>query len=140
MASIGLYDGGRSARGSNWIGVLILGIMFLFSGILGSIMFSAMSHDDDPFAPATFESFDRAASAMTAGMALLGFVFILLSFYVKRHEEQKAERERAAEEARSEAFAQRVASQNDGIKVRCRYCGALNDEHDEKCESCGAPL
>lgn len=26
------------------------------------------------------------------------------------------------------------------IKVRCRYCGGLNDEHDEKCESCGAPL
>lgn len=26
------------------------------------------------------------------------------------------------------------------IKVRCRYCGALNGEHDEKCESCGAPL
>jgi hypothetical protein len=26
------------------------------------------------------------------------------------------------------------------IKVRCRYCGGLNGENDEKCESCGAPL
>jgi rRNA maturation endonuclease Nob1 len=26
------------------------------------------------------------------------------------------------------------------IKVRCRYCGKLNDKNDSHCESCGAVL
>jgi len=26
------------------------------------------------------------------------------------------------------------------IKLKCRYCGSLNDEHAERCESCGAGL
>ena len=30
--------------------------------------------------------------------------------------------------------------QRKNIRVRCRYCGTLNREHDDKCDSCGASL
>lgn len=136
-------DGYGGNRGSNWIGLLVLGILLTFSGILGSVMFSAMGDNDDPFAPSAFESFDKAASAMTIGMVILGLVFVALSIYVKRHEEAKAEQARIAEEERRTMYARNIASAmkpGNGVKVRCRYCGALNGEHDEKCESCGAPL
>jgi uncharacterized membrane protein YvbJ len=26
------------------------------------------------------------------------------------------------------------------VRVRCRYCGSLNEEQDDRCESCGASL
>jgi len=26
------------------------------------------------------------------------------------------------------------------VKVRCRYCGALNDQQDNRCEACGSSL
>lgn len=59
-------------------------------------------------------------------------------------EERRAEAQRAADEERErlkEEVAQSVKETMKGtIKVRCRYCGALHDESDEKCSSCGAPL
>ncbi|HIH01701.1 TPA: hypothetical protein HA259_06475 [Thermoplasmata archaeon] len=30
--------------------------------------------------------------------------------------------------------------QRHNVRVRCRYCGTLNGEHEEKCDSCGANL
>ena len=30
--------------------------------------------------------------------------------------------------------------QRKSVMVRCRYCGTLNVEHDDKCDSCGANL
>lgn len=58
--------------------------------------------------------------------------------------DRRAEAQRAADEERErlkEEVAQSVKETMKGtIKVRCRYCGGLNGEHDEKCESCGAPL
>lgn len=35
------------------------------------------------------------------------------------------------------AMAERKATR---IKLKCRYCGTLNDEDSEKCSSCGAAL
>lgn len=117
--------------------------MLTFSGIVGFFMFSAMADSDDTFASSTFESFDNAVRAMTIGMLVLGLVFIALSFYVKKHDEAKLAQERAAEEELSKKLAQNIASAARAaapVKVRCRYCGALSDENDEKCESCGATL
>lgn len=74
-----------------------------------------------------------------------GFLMIGYSFVHKRTVEERAlEEERAASEARErlrDEIAESVKERLKGdVKVRCRYCGALNDEHDDKCESCGAPL
>ena len=33
-----------------------------------------------------------------------------------------------------------AAVQRRNVRVRCRYCGTLNEEHDDKCDSCGAGL
>jgi rubrerythrin len=76
---------------------------------------------------------------------LTGVVFVVASLVSKERQERLAEEERMrAEEERarfSEEVAQTVKESLKGtIKVRCRYCGALSDENDEKCESCGAPL
>jgi hypothetical protein len=32
------------------------------------------------------------------------------------------------------------AAERSSVMVRCRYCGSLNHEHDERCDSCGASL
>lgn len=50
--------------------------------------------------------------------------------------EKETARERLVEDV---AYSVRE-SMKGTIKVRCRYCGGLNGEEDEKCESCGAPL
>lgn len=76
---------------------------------------------------------------------LTGVIFLVFGFMTRgRAIERIAEAERAAEESRvqfREEVAQSVKESMKGtIKVRCRYCGGLNDEHDDRCESCGAPL
>lgn len=135
--------GGGNARGANWIGVLILGVLFTFSGMMAFVVSSAMSDSSDPFASSTSDSFETAGRAMAIGMVSLGLVFIALSLYVKNRDDVNAEKERVAEEERRKIFAQNIALAAKAatqVKTRCRYCGALNEEHDEKCGSCGAPL
>lgn len=85
--------------------------------------------------------------------AVLGAVaFIIVSLIARVHEDRlieeertRAEEEWTRREEERDRFKEEVArsvkeSIKGTIKVRCRYCGGLNEEHDEKCESCGAPL
>ena len=71
---------------------------------------------------------------MIAGGVVVVVVAIVNLWASNRHEEREAEiRDRAAErreKARAEAM----------IRIRCRYCGALNERTALKCESCGATL
>jgi hypothetical protein len=53
-----------------------------------------------------------------------------------RLEEQRAEEERLKEEEKEDI----VRAVKSTIKVRCRYCGTLNEEKATRCESCGGAL
>lgn len=46
----------------------------------------------------------------------------------------------AKEEARKKEVEEIVKTVKSIIKVRCRYCGTLNDESANTCEKCGGPL
>lgn len=95
--------------------------------------------------------FASFAASIGAPSFIIIMAFVMPFFWVANilirrgiEEERKAKERRAAYEEREqlkEEVAQSVRTSMKGaIKVRCRYCGALSDVHDEKCESCGAPL
>ncbi len=46
----------------------------------------------------------------------------------------------AKEEARKKEVEEIVKTVKSIIKVRCRYCGTLNEENANKCEKCGGAL
>lgn len=71
-------------------------------------------------------------------MDAIGVVVIIVAFLnlwaSRKHEERVAEqRERAAERMLK-------AKEASMVKIKCRYCGALNERTALKCESCGATL
>ena len=59
----------------------------------------------------------------------------------RRAIEQKEAADLEAQERLRGEIAQAVKdSMKSNIKVRCKYCGSLNDETATKCDSCGATL
>jgi ribosomal protein L40E len=118
-----------SVGGSNWIGLLFGGFMFIALGII----VGSAEPDADPF---------------PAVMILMGVVVMLLAPLARRSEieaniqrdlrleEQQAEDERLREEEKQEI----VRAVKSTIKIRCRYCGTLNEEKATRCESCGGSL
>ncbi len=86
-----------------------------------------------------------APGFMLAVMIVGAVLFLIIGLVSSAIENEKIARAEEAEMEARERFKQEIAQsvkeKLDGtIKVRCRYCGALNGEDDEKCESCGAPL
>ena len=82
-------------------------------------------------------------------MILAVVVFALISFVMyfitkqqqvdRYYQEQMAAEE--AEQHLKEQIAEAVKESLKGsIKVRCKYCGSLNEERNAKCDSCGAAL
>ncbi len=126
----------------SWIGVLIFGIVTIAAGVIALSM-SVSTSNNDPLDP--FNQIDNQAARnfgiFGAVFLVVGIVLIVVSFVVKAREENKEVMEaQAVEEAHRrdvEEIAQAVKST---IKIRCRYCGTLNDETSVKCESCGASL
>ncbi len=81
-------------------------------------------------------------------MILAGVVVMLLAPLARRSEveaniqrdirleEERAEQERLREEEKEDI----VRAVKSTIKIRCRYCGTLNEEMATRCESCGGAL
>jgi RNA polymerase subunit RPABC4/transcription elongation factor Spt4 len=57
-------------------------------------------------------------------LVVVGAVFLIARYYVLRRYAEQVEKLR----------------KESAIRVRCRYCGSLNPQEDEKCIGCGAPL
>lgn len=57
-------------------------------------------------------------------LVVVGVVFLISRYYVLRKYAEQVEKLR----------------EESAIRVRCRYCGSLNPQEDEKCIGCGAPL
>ncbi len=76
---------------------------------------------------------------------LAGIVCIALFFIVQRKEDEESAEIATSKEDAEERFKDEIADavekrMKGTIKVRCRYCGSLNDEGDVRCDSCGATL
>ena len=63
-----------------------------------------------------------------AGMAMLGVGVVLMLAGYRMIRVSKRERIRLVEKRAMK------------VKLKCRYCGTLNDEDEERCGSCGASL
>jgi hypothetical protein len=59
-----------------------------------------------------------------SGLVVAGIVLLLARYYILRGYAERVEKFRSAS----------------AIRVRCRYCGSLNKQEEEKCIGCGAPL
>jgi ribosomal protein L40E len=136
------YGGSGSGQGPAWVGLLVLGIIMIASSVFGFVI-SASQYDTAE--TSYFYETDREAGRMFAAFAtitlILGLAFIAISFKVKRDEQVRLETmTRIAQENRNQEISQIVNAVKSSVKVRCRYCGTLNEEDASNCESCGATL
>jgi uncharacterized membrane protein len=121
---------------------LILGIFMIVAGIMQLAMASSFRDPMSGFG-GTDTGFDSTMSTIGGVLIFVGFIMILLSFFVHKHEdEEEVARLETVEEERKEQIEEiaKVIKDQMTVKVRCRYCGGLNDEKANKCESCGAAL
>ncbi len=126
----------------SWVGLLLFGIFAIVVGVI-ALSFSAANSSSDPLDP--FSQINNEAARnfgiFGAGFIIVGIVMIVLSFVVKgRAEVRQQEEIRSADEARQREVEEIAQAVKSTIKIRCRYCGTLNDENSSKCESCGASL
>jgi len=135
---------GGPGRRSEWnsTSVLVYGILSI-GGAIFAFAVSATSRNADP--NDFFYDFDNETSTIFAvvGMIslIIGVVFVVLSFRLKEGEARRLESQARAEEAEREKNVQDIAKAiRSNIKIRCRYCGTLNEEDASKCSSCGATL
>jgi len=88
----------------------------------------------------------KGAPASFAVFAVIAAIAVIAMGIASRRkeailEEEKARAEIEAQEKLRNDIAEAVKETiKSNIKVRCRYCGSLNDETDKKCDSCGATL
>ena len=100
------------------VGMIIMSFVFMSTG-----------------APGGFSAF-----AFLAGLVCFALFFVTRG-KMERDAEKRAEAAEEAEERFKDEIAEAVKERMKGtIKVRCRYCGSLNEEEAVKCGSCGATL
>ncbi len=120
---------GNTKNQSSPSSLLITGVLVIVMGIVSAIAFESSG------GPAEF------------GLVVIaiGVVLIIASPFVKQREEEQRLEMESTEELEEKRFKEEIAAavqekMKGMIKVRCKYCGSLNDETADKCESCGAAL
>ena len=139
---------GTRWNGPKWLGMMITGFVIILMGIMLSVAESAMEEQSSFYPQDTSTGGHDAMSALAAIMVIIGIILIIGGAASRGRElEENALRQAAAEEEIDRERAERelekqeiVNAVKSTIKVRCRYCGTLNEENEEKCDSCGAPL
>lgn len=129
---------------SKWRSLLALDVFFVISSMIG---FMASADEYDRASESTFfeEAMRESAELFllfSILMLIIGIALVALSLFVVRPNELKKEeeRKRLKEEERSAQMREIVEAVKGTIKVRCGYCGTLNDEKATTCEACGGPL
>jgi hypothetical protein len=126
---------GGSESKANGLGVMVMGVMMIFGGIMFNV-FGSMSASSDPF----FEDsgFQDIACVMGGGAIVVGIVLLAIGYFAWTKEQDSAVDDSTYE---VEPEPQReVVKTYEVIKVRCRYCGTLNEVNAPTCVSCGARL
>lgn len=139
---------GTRWNGPKWLGMMITGFVIILMGIMLSVAESAMEEQSSFYPQDTSTGGHDAMSALAAIMVIIGIILIIGGAASRGREleenalgqaaaEEEIDRERTERELEKQEIVNAVKST---IKVRCRYCGTLNEENEEKCDSCGAPL
>ena len=101
-----------SASGVVWGGVIFIGILML----VGALLARDWDYDDAAFSDLDYQWQDEVES------------------------QSMNEELREINTARQKEIEEIVKAVKSTIRVRCRYCGTLNEEKANNCESCGASL
>jgi hypothetical protein len=129
--------GPLTGRFSNRLVLLVASVSFF---VLSAVLFASsyiMSGDEANPGP------DRTPQAFWAFgwiSGIAGFLFLVLSVYIWREEENALETAMFKDEPRDYDFNPVGPQQPEVIKVRCRYCGTLNGVQEKNCTACGATL
>jgi hypothetical protein len=121
----------------NWLGTMAIGGFLIFVGLAVLAL----------------------SPAVGLGFAFVGMLLIVGAYFARNSDidwgnvsdeyaqwpqmeenldwEQEA---RAQQEARQREIDEIVKAVKTTIRIRCRYCGTLNEEKANKCEACGASL
>ena len=142
-SDIGITIGGPG-RITQWnsTSLLVSGIGTIGMAIFIFVMSASIRNNDpnDFF----YETDNEAANVFAAfGVIalIIGIILIPLSFKLKDSEERKRQEQMEAQEAARQSNVQEIANAlRSSIKIRCRYCGTLNEEAASNCSSCGATL
>jgi hypothetical protein len=124
----------------NWIGLVVVGFLLMIIGL----------------------SMAPASSSFGGGVMFIGLLMILGARFAKKWEDDGSlladidstssqELDEIADEGvdydywemqqrRQQDIQEIVKAVKSTIRIRCRYCGTLNEEKANKCESCGANL
>ncbi len=117
--------------GPPWVGVLIFGIFMMLGGTMAFVFVA--TGPQDPF----FEDFNRTPMAMGAVLLIFGVILILIALWMRTN--KVGERaEQATQQTQPQPVERRIVQEV--VKVRCSYCGTLNDVNDKECTSCGGTL
>ena len=123
------------SNGPPWVGVLLFGIILTFGGVMFLAFGSSLQSDSGFYQPDS--GFTRLPMMMGTIALVFGLIIIAIAVFMflnKTGEPQPP---------RTEApYTQSVEKQviREVIKVRCRYCGTLNDVDDKACSACGSTL
>jgi hypothetical protein len=121
----------------NWIGMIVVGVLLM---LIGVILLSA-------------------SSTVGGGVIFIGILMLAGAWMAQKWDyddtafsdlddrwQNEFESQSIDEEfqdistARQKEIEEIVKAVKSTIRVRCRYCGTLNEEKSNKCESCGASL
>ena len=70
------------------------------------------------------------------GVAIVGVILLLVAVQLRGHETRIA----ASQAERAQSVLQNGIREIEVVKIKCRYCGALNPDGARNCGSCGAIL
>ena len=85
------------------------------------------------FIPIILGSWEGAALLVAAGIVMLIIAFLNINAS-RKHAEKVAEQLERTAERMQKAAAEQTA------RIKCRYCGALNDRNALRCANCGSTM
>lgn len=127
------YVGGAGG-GASWIGLVIMGAIFVLMGVMSYGMSTIMS-SSSPFFDES--GIGEVGCLMGGGMTILGVVLLYFGYRQYRKEEERAS---TVQPVYPQDQTRQAVQTVEVVKVRCRYCGTLNDVGAPTCISCGARL
>lgn len=128
-----MYMAGGPVNASNGLGLIVMGIMMIFGGVMFNVL-GSIADSSDPFQEDS--GFQDFACIAGGGSIIVGIILLVLGYHVWSKEDLSSD----VEEDIPDEPEREVVKTYEVIKVRCRYCGTLNDVNAPTCVSCGARL
>jgi hypothetical protein len=127
--------GTYQTNGPPWVGVLLFGIVMTFGGVMFIAFSASMQSDQSLFYDRDFSRLPMTMGGIALAFGLIIIAVAVLMFVTKTGEpQQPPQTPQPAPQSVEKHVVEEV------IKIRCRYCGTLNNVNDKSCTACGGVL